>query len=113
MLEIDWQGAQQVRHALPDTESIFILPPSLEALHDRLLGRAQDDEAIVARRMASALAELSHYGEFDYLIVNDAFDEALAQMQFIVTGNGPEYRIDRQLPRLTPLIEDLLPQKMS
>ena len=109
VLEIDWQGTEQVRHALPETESIFILPPSLEALHDRLLGRAQDDEAIVERRMASALAELSHYAEFDYLVVNDAFDEALAQLQLIVTGEGDEYRIDHQLPGLTALIGDLLP----
>ncbi len=112
VLEIDWQGAQQIREAVPGTETIFIFPPSLKSLHDRLLSRAQDDTATVERRMASALEELSHYAEFDYLVVNDKFDEALAQIRAIVEGQGGDLAIDRQRPLLKDLIEDLLPQKM-
>ncbi|MCW7555236.1 guanylate kinase [Endozoicomonas gorgoniicola] len=84
ILEIDWQGAKQVRRLMPDAVSIFILPPSLEALRERLIGRATDDMEIIDRRMAQAVNEMSHYGEFDYLVINDEFDLALRDLQTII-----------------------------
>ncbi|WP_257286347.1 guanylate kinase [Endozoicomonas sp. SESOKO1] len=84
ILEIDWQGAQQVRYLLPDAVSIFILPPSLDALRERLIGRATDDLSIIERRMSQAVDEMSHYGEFDYLVINDEFDLALRDLQTII-----------------------------
>ena len=84
ILEIDWQGAQQVRRLMPDAVSIFILPPSLEALRERLIGRATDDLSIIERRMSQAVSEMSHYGEFDYLVINDEFDLALRDLQTII-----------------------------
>lgn len=110
ILEIDWQGAAQVRQKLPDTRSIFIFPPSLYALRDRLENRAQDDVETVDKRMAAAFEELSHWHEFDYLIVNDQFDTALAELEAVVTGAGAQHHRDRQLETLGPLIGDLLPQ---
>ena len=110
ILEIDWQGAAQVRQKLPDTRSIFIFPPSLRALRDRLLNRAQDDVETVDKRMSAAFEELSHWHEFDYLIVNDQFDAALAELKAVVAGEGARYHRERQLEALGPLIEDLLPQ---
>ena len=86
VLEIDWQGARQVRKAFPDAVSIFIVPPSIEALRERLGNRGQDDEATIDRRMAAAREELSHYAEYDYLVVNDDFEVALQELQCIVRG---------------------------
>lgn len=83
ILEIDWQGARSVRAALADTISIFILPPSVEALEQRLTGRGDKPEA-VARRMRDAVSEMSHYGEYDYLVVNDDFERAAADLLAIV-----------------------------
>lgn len=110
ILEIDWQGAAQVRQKVPGTQSIFIFPPSLRALRDRLENRAQDDVETVDKRMSAAVEELSHWHEFDYLIVNDKFDAALAELQAVVAGEGEHYHRDEQLGVLGPLIEDLLPQ---
>ena len=110
ILEIDWQGAAQVRQKLPGTQSIFIFPPSLGALRDRLENRAQDDVETVDKRMSAAFEELSHWHEFDYLIVNDQFDTALAQLQAVVAGEGADYHRNRQFKALGHLIEDLLPQ---
>ena len=84
ILEIDWQGGQQVRKLMPDAVSIFILPPSLEALRERLIGRATDNMEIIDRRMSQAVNEMSHYGEFDYLVINDEFDLALRDLQTII-----------------------------
>ncbi len=84
ILEIDWQGARQVRTLLPDAISIFVLPPSLQALHDRLMGRAQDDETVIRQRMQAAQHEMVHYDEFEYLVVNDVFDEALNELRSII-----------------------------
>ncbi len=86
VLEIDWQGAAQVRRNYPDSSSIFILPPSKQALEQRLRGRGQDDEEVIARRMRDAENEISHYVEFDYLIVNDDFDAALASLVAIISA---------------------------
>lgn len=109
LLEIDWQGANQVRQKAPTTESIFIFPPSLSALKDRLDSRAQDDDATVEKRMAAAFTEISHYNEFDYLIVNDDFDTALVDLSAVIKGQGDQFRKSRQLDALKPLIADLLP----
>jgi len=87
ILEIDWQGARQVRAQLPDSHSIFILPPSRETLRQRLRNRGQDDDAVIERRMRDAISELSHYDEFDYLIVNDDFDTALDALRAILIAN--------------------------
>jgi guanylate kinase len=84
ILEIDWQGARQVREGFPDCRSIFILPPSLETLRQRLARRATDSEAVISGRMQAARAEISHWAEFDYLVVNDDFDHALADLQSII-----------------------------
>lgn len=87
ILEIDWQGAQQVRELMPDTLSIFILPPSKTALRERLQGRGQDSDEVIERRMADATSESSHYDEFDYLVINDQFDEALDALKTIFKAN--------------------------
>lgn len=84
ILEIDWQGARQVREVIPEALSIFILPPSKKALEERLNGRGQDSKEIIARRMEDAISESSHYGEFDYLIINDQFETALTELNTIV-----------------------------
>lgn len=84
ILEIDWQGAQQVRRLMPDTISIFILPPSLDTLRQRLTGRGQDDETVIERRMCAAVEEMSHYVEGDYVVINDDFDAALTDLCAII-----------------------------
>src|SRR5690606_29219289 len=83
-LEIDWQGAQQVRRLMPSAVSVFILPPSREILIKRLRDRAQDSEEIIARRTAEAITEMTHYAESDYLIINDKFEQALTDLTAIV-----------------------------
>jgi guanylate kinase len=85
-LEIDWQGAQQVRRRFADAVSIFILPPSPEALYERLSNRGQDSEEVIRRRMHEAANEMSHYAEFDYLVFNDQFAQALDELAAIVTS---------------------------
>lgn len=84
LLEIDWQGARQVRALFPDAILIFIVPPSLDTLRQRLQNRRQDQLNIIAERMAGAQVEISHYREFDYLVINDQFEQALADLQHIV-----------------------------
>ncbi len=85
ILEIDWQGARLVREQFPDAVGVFILPPSRGALEARLRGRGQDSEEVIARRMRDAVREMSHYAEFDYLVINDDFATALDELQAIVT----------------------------
>lgn len=106
ILEIDWQGAGQVRKRHPDCVGIFILPPSRESLAARLAGRAQDSDEVIARRMREAKAEMSHYGEFDYLVVNDDFQVALADLQSIVRSR--RLRGERQSAFRRDLITSLL-----
>lgn len=106
ILEIDWQGAQQVRRLMPDTVSLFILPPSLACLRQRLTSRGQDDETVINARMAEAISEMSHYPEADYLIINDDFTVALAQFQALVTCQ--HLRLERQTQRHEQLLKDLL-----
>jgi len=88
ILEIDWQGARQVKHNLPRAISIFILPPSKEALELRLKNRAQDDELIIKKRMLDAENQMSHYSEFDYLVINDNFNAALADLESIISSSN-------------------------
>jgi guanylate kinase len=87
ILEIDWQGARQIRQLMPDCRSVYIVPPSTEALRERLTSRGKDDEDIITRRMHEAISEMSHYVEFDYLIINDDFDEARDNLAAIIRGN--------------------------
>ena len=84
LLEIDWQGAQQVRLLFPGCIGIFVLPPSVEALERRLTGRGQDSADIIARRVAAALSEMRHLGEFEYVIINNELPEAIADLQCVV-----------------------------
>ncbi|CDI03208.1 guanylate kinase [Candidatus Competibacter denitrificans Run_A_D11] len=106
ILEIDWQGARQVRTLLPECASIFILPPSRRVLYQRLMARGQDSHETIDRRMAAALDELSHYAEFDYLVVNDRFDEALDALRAIVIANRQcrETQLERQRRLLQTLL---------
>ena len=97
ILEIDWQGAQQIRKNHSECIGIFILPPSKATLEQRLRGRGQDDDEIIARRMRDAKNEMSHYVEFDYLIVNDDFDDALAELAAIISAQRNTIRIQKQL----------------
>ena len=106
ILEIDWQGARQVRKLIVDSQSIFILPPSQAALRERLQNRGQDDESIIQRRMQDAVNEMSHYAEFDYLLVNDDFDLALQQLRSIIEANRLSQL--RQEHRLEKLLIELL-----
>ena len=88
LLEIDWQGAQQVRQKFPASIGIFILPPSLEALKYRLQGRAQDSVEVIAKRLQAAQADIAHVVEFDYVIINDILDDALRQLQAILVAES-------------------------
>jgi guanylate kinase len=106
VLEIDWQGAQQVRRRFPDAVSIFILPPSPEALHERLSNRGQDSEEVIQGRMREAVSEMSHYAEFDYLVFNDVFESALDELAAIVTAR--RLRLERQVSLHTEAISRLL-----
>jgi len=106
ILEIDWQGAQQVRRAMPQAVSVFILPPSRRALAERLARRATDSAEIIARRLRDAAADMSHYREFDYVIVNDDFAQAVSDLRRIVAGRGEDLTSAR--PELAALLGELL-----
>lgn len=106
ILEIDWQGAQQVKQHLPDSYSIFILPPSTAELERRLCSRGQDSDDTIRRRMQQAVAEISHFDEYDYLIVNDDFDEALNQLKSVIVSC--RMGSIRQKSALKQLLNDLL-----
>ena len=106
ILEIDWQGAQQVVTILPETVSIFILPPSKAALRERLTDRGQDDESIIDQRMAQANSEMSHHSEADFLIINDQFDVALYDLKAL--RRSLQLRRDCQQQRQHELLAELL-----
>ena len=106
LLEIDWQGARQVRKRFSGAVSIFIAPPSIEALRERLSRRGQDSAEVVERRMADARAEMSHYLEYDYLVINDDFDTALAELRAIVAAE--RLRQPRQTIRLSAVLAKML-----
>ena len=105
LLEIDWQGAQQVRSLVPGTVSIFILPPSLEVLEQRLKGRSQDGQDAIARRLAAAREEIGHFREFDYVIINKDFNRAALELASIVRAE--RLRLPRQLARHADLINGM------
>ena len=106
ILEIDWQGARQVKQLLPETQSIFILPPSRQALQQRLSLRGQDNPGIIEGRMNAAVAEMSHYVESDFLVVNKDFDQALDELQCIVASQ--RLRTARQQKILSSMLQNLL-----
>ncbi|SFV87498.1 Guanylate kinase [hydrothermal vent metagenome] len=106
ILEIDWQGARQVEKSFPNTTSIFIIPPSIEALRERLTGRGQDDATIIERRMRDAISETQHYDEFDYLVVNDNFDTALQDLSTII--HSQRFSIEQQSNRHQQLLNTLI-----
>jgi guanylate kinase len=105
ILEIDWQGAQQIQRIVPQATWIFILPPSIAVLEDRLRRRGQDDEKTIEKRLAAAHAELSHLDEADYLVVNDLFDIALLELRQIVSAS--RLRTYQQLSKLANLVSEL------
>ena len=109
ILEIDWQGAAQVRDRIQDAQSIFILPPSKVELEQRLRGRGQDSDEIIARRMRDAEAEISHYDEFDYVLLNDDFDQALLELTSLVVEGKPSQSISED--NLQALTSDLLSKR--
>ena len=106
ILEIDWQGARQVRETLPGAVSVFILPPSRDELERRLRARGKDSEEVIARRLQEAQGEMSHYGEYDYLVVNDAFGHALEELVAVVRAR--RLRMAAQRDRLGATLRDLL-----
>ena len=103
LLEIDWQGARQVRERAPDSVSVFILPPCVDALEARLKARASDPPAVIARRLGDAVADMSHWNEFDYVVVNDDLDRAADELASIVRGDGAEHRTN--CPRTRARVE--------
>ena len=105
-LDIDWQGAQQVRMKKPEVTSIFISPPSKAELENRLRGRGQDSEETIQSRMAQARSECSHHQEFDYIIINNDFDQALSDLTTIV--NNQRLKRSQQVIEHKKLFEDLL-----
>jgi guanylate kinase len=106
LLEIDWQGARQVRRAMPDSTSIFILPPTRAALEQRLRERRTDSAETIARRLADASTDMSHYDEFDFVVINDQFDQAAVEVGAILDGGGRELRSHRS--ELKALIQTLV-----
>jgi guanylate kinase len=106
ILEIDWQGAQQVRRLMPGCQSVFIVPPSRDELRRRLHTRGKDSESVIERRLGEAVKEISHFDEYDYLVVNDDFDRALAELVAIFTANRLHTRPQRH--RHEALLRDLL-----
>jgi len=106
LLEIDWQGAQQVRRHLPEAIDIFILPPSTEALETRLRNRATDTDEVIARRLLDSVTELSHWQEFKYALVNDQFERALSDLTQLVTQDPRPFATDRT--ELAALMDRLL-----
>lgn len=106
ILEIDWQGARLVRQAMPACLSIFVLPPSRRALAERLARRATDSAEIIARRLGDAAADMAHYRDFDFVVVNDDFDRAVSELRRIIAGGGEDLRADR--PQLGALLAQLL-----
>jgi guanylate kinase len=95
LLEIDWQGARQVRERIPEALSIFILPPSKSALEERLRGRSTDSDLVIQRRLQDAANDLGHWNEFDYVVVNDNFEHALGDLQAIVENRGAHLKSQR------------------
>lgn len=108
LLEIDWQGVDQIKATLPEAQSIFILPPSREALLERLTGRGTDSDEVIAARMSTAESEMQHFDRFDYLIINDDFEQALAEIKAIVQAR--QLRTIQQRASHRALLQTLLPE---
>ena len=106
ILEIDWQGARLVRQAMPECSSIFILPPSRAALEQRLRNRQTDSAEVIARRLRDAVGDMSHWNEFDFVVVNDDFERAVADLARSVAGDGANFAADRS--SLKPLLAELV-----
>jgi|TARA_B110000211_G_scaffold178777_1_gene202144 guanylate kinase len=106
ILEIDWQGAQQIRQQMPNMVSLFILPPSRDELLKRLTGRGTDSQEVIDRRMHDAVSEMSHYAEFDYLIINDNFEYALQELRSVIIARRQRIEVQSQKQRY--LLENLL-----
>jgi guanylate kinase len=106
LLEIDWQGAAQVRARLPEARSIFILPPSRASLEQRLMARSTDTDVVIARRLKDAAQDLAHWADFDHVVINDRFDEALRDLQAIVQNRGGH--LSAQRPEVARLAAQLL-----
>ncbi len=104
ILEIDWQGARQVRASMPDCVTIFILPPSRPELEKRLRSRRTDSDAVIARRLRDALSDMSHWDEFDYCIVNDDLDRAVAELEAVLAGAGEASRRDAMRERIHEIL---------
>lgn len=109
ILEIDWQGAQQVRKVFPNAISIFIMPPSFEELERRLSGRGTDSQEIIDGRMRQAVSEMSHYPEFDFVVINDDFDTAFHQLHAIFIAN--RLKLDQQQIRHAQILERLIQER--
>lgn len=105
ILEIDWQGAQQVRDLMPDALSIFILPPSKEELESRLRGRGTDTDEVIAKRLGQSVDDIQHYSEFDYVVINDAFEESVEILKSIFIANRA--RKEQQQVRNAKILEGL------
>ncbi len=106
LLEIDWQGADQVRRLIPEACSIFIMPPSREILEERLRGRASDSEEVIQRRIAEAVSDMQHFSNYDYLVINDDFDKAVEELCAIVIAN--RVKVSRQTEQRSDLLSALL-----
>ncbi|MDH3440478.1 MAG: guanylate kinase [Gammaproteobacteria bacterium] len=106
ILEIDWQGAQQVRASMPGCVTVFILPPSRTELERRLRGRKTDSEEVIARRLRDALGDMSHWDEFDHVIINDDLNKATAELEAVISGNGEDSRVGNQA--LAKRVENML-----
>lgn len=106
ILEIDWQGARQVRKSMPGAVSIFILPPSVRELERRLRGRGTDSDDVIERRLRDAVSDMSHWTEFDYVIFNDDLDRALADLEDVFAGRGD--RSSTSTPKLRDAVERML-----
>jgi len=108
ILEIDWQGARQIRQQVDDCKTIHILPPSIQALRQRLTSRGQDGDEVIEQRMYAAMSEMSHYAEYDYLVINDDFDEARDNLAAIIVAN--RLLMPLQQRRQAALLAELLPE---
>ncbi|MCB1762421.1 MAG: guanylate kinase [Gammaproteobacteria bacterium] len=106
ILEIDWQGAQQVRHRFPEAVSVFVLPPTTQALRQRLEARGQDSSEVIERRMREARSEMEHFVEYDYLVINEHFDLALSELQALIVSQ--RLRVSVQSHRLEHQLKNLL-----
>lgn len=106
LLEIDWQGAQQVRRTMPECRTIFILPPSRAALEQRLRGRATDSDEVIARRLRDSIADMSHWREFEYVVINDDFERATNDLEAIASGRGEHLKASRS--EIQTLVQSLL-----